>query len=105
MPQTPHSAKSAPWVIDEVPVIDSKEPFSEVVTKLISYVVKAVDAAYTYEQLRASIAGQSLRPLASSLSDNCHNPAVAAALLAARYSFGISDTHDTGLNESSAHAW
>ncbi|EXJ94348.1 hypothetical protein A1O1_02742 [Capronia coronata CBS 617.96] len=100
-PQTPKSAKGPRWMEDDVPIIDSKESFSDVVAKLSSYVVKAIDAAYTYEQLRTTVAGQSLKPLIAGLSEECHHPAVVAALLAARYIFtNDSDHSDSALNES-----
>ncbi|EXJ84649.1 hypothetical protein A1O3_05319 [Capronia epimyces CBS 606.96] len=102
-PQTPRSTKGAPWMEDDVPIIDSDESFSDVVAKLSSYISKATDAAYTYEQLRTTVAGQSLRPLIATLSEDCHHSAVVAALLAARYLFtndSDSDLSDSALNES-----
>lgn len=104
-PQTPRSTKGQSWTEVDVPVIDSREPFSDVVFKLSSYIAKAIDTAFTYEQLRTTVAGQSLRPLISNLSEECHHPAVVAALLAARYLFINSDADvDAGLNESRALA-
>lgn len=81
MPQTP---KSAPYLMpwdDDLPVIDIDEKFSQVVAKFVGYVSKSVDAAYSYEQLRTTFAGQSLKPMVFRLSDECHHPAVVAALL------------------------
>ncbi|EXJ55591.1 hypothetical protein A1O7_08519 [Cladophialophora yegresii CBS 114405] len=100
-PQTPRSTKTQQWMDDDVPIIDSREAFSDVVLKLSSYIAKAIDTPFTYEQLRTTVAGQSLRPLISNLSEECHHPAVVAALLAARYLF-INDPGDVdpGLNES-----
>lgn len=93
------------WMEDDVPVIDSKESFTDVVFKLSNYVAKAIDSAYTYEQLRTTTAGHSLKPLISNLSENCHHPAVVAALLAARYLFTNADSDaDGALNESRALA-
>ncbi|EXJ74919.1 uncharacterized protein A1O5_01615 [Cladophialophora psammophila CBS 110553] len=104
-PQTPRSSKYLPWSQDDVPIIDSRESFSDVVFKLSSYIAKAIDAAYTYEQLRTTSAGQSLKPLITSLSGDCHHPAIVAALLAARYLFTNADADsDSGLNESRALA-
>ena len=105
MPSTPRSAKLAPWTdADEVPIIDSTERFSDVVSKLSTCIVKAIDAAYSWEQIRTSVVGQSLRPLISSLCDDCHHPAIVAALLASRYLYGSNDSDDTGLSESRALA-
>jgi len=85
---------------DEVPIIDSTENITDVVAKISTYINKAVDAAYTYEQLRTTFAGQKLRPLISTLSEDCHHPALVAALLAARYVYGLTDGEDIDLNES-----
>ncbi|OAP57309.1 hypothetical protein AYL99_08047 [Fonsecaea erecta] len=104
-PQTPRSSKFQPWDKDDVPIIDSRESFSDVVFKLSSYIAKAIDAAYTYEQLRTTSAGHPLKPLIAYLSEDCHHPAVVAALLAARYLFHNADADaDSGLNESRALA-
>lgn len=100
-PQTPRSSRVLPWMEDDVPIIDSTESFSDVTFKVFTYIAKAVDAAYTYEQLRTSIVGQTLKPLISKLSEDCHHPAVVASLLAARYLFtNDSGDTDSGLNES-----
>ncbi|EHY53055.1 hypothetical protein HRR83_006104 [Exophiala dermatitidis] len=100
-PQTPKSVKGPKWMDDDVPIIDPEESFSDVVFKLSTYISKAIDAAYTYEQLRTTVAGQSLRPLIANLSEECHHPAVVAALLAARYLFTNDSGHiDAALNES-----
>lgn len=81
-PPTPRSSKFQTSSIDhEIPDIESDDSFRDVVTKLSHYVVKAVETAYSYEQLRTTIAGQSLRPLVLKLSEDCHYPAVVAALL------------------------
>ena len=82
MQQTPRSSKF-PLLDDgdDIPIIDSTESFSDVVYKLSTYITKAIDAAYTYEQLRTSVAGHSLKPLIVRLSDECHHPGVVAALL------------------------
>jgi hypothetical protein len=105
-PQTPRSSRFVEMSDDvDVPIIDSKESFSDVTLKLFAYVAKGVDAAYTYEQLRTTVAGQTLRPLINHLSDDCHHPAVVAALLAARYLFtNDSGDSDSALNESRALA-
>ena len=83
-PGTPRSSGFFNSLEDRVPIIDDQESFSDVVRKLNAYIVRAVDAAYTYEQLRTSVAGQSLKPLSSSLSEECHHPAIVAALLSVR---------------------
>jgi len=79
-PPTPRSQKVF-FGLDDVPIIDAAEPFSVVVSKLSAYICGAIDAAYTYEQLRTSVAGHSLKPLIVSLSEECTHPAIVAALL------------------------
>lgn len=81
-PPTPKSAKfQFPTSSDEIPTIEIEESFQGAVAKLTHYIVRAVDASYSYEQLRTTIAGQSLRPLVLKLSEDCHYPAIVAALL------------------------
>ena len=46
------------------------------------YIVRALpDTAVTYEQLRSTVAGTSLRPLIDSLAESVHHPAIVAAIL------------------------
>lgn len=66
---------------DDIPVIDDSESFVCVVEKLSNYFTRAVDSAYTYEQLRTSVAGQKLKPLLLTLTEECHHAAIVAALL------------------------
>lgn len=79
--QTPRSLRHIHNLEDDVPIIDRKENFHDVVLKLIRYIIKAVDASYSYEQLRTTTAGQNLRPLVNALSEDCQHPAIVAALL------------------------
>lgn len=105
MPQTPRSSTFFPEPDNEAPIIDSSEPFDDVVLKLSTYITRAVDVPLTYEQLRTvAVGGQGLRPLILSLSQDCHHPAIVAALLATRYDFCSIDTDDTGVNQSRAQA-
>lgn len=100
LPTTPGSSKYFPSLDDDVPIINSSEDFSEIVRKLSVFIAFAVDSAYTYEQLRTSVAGQNLRPLIRSLSEDCHHEALVTALLAARYLFVSAEDDDSGLSES-----
>lgn len=80
--QTPKSSRFFPLAEDDdVPDIGISDTFQDVVNKLSNYIVRSIDAAYSYEQLRTTVAGQSLRPLVLKLSEDCHHPAVVAALL------------------------
>lgn len=101
---TPLSSRFIDLLEDDVPIIDSDEDFNSVVTKIVKYIAKAIDAAYSYEQLRTTIAGQSLRPLVLGLTQECEHPALVAALLAARYCFDNNNSEDPKLSESRALA-
>jgi len=81
-PPTPRSSSVPfPSSEDEIPHFEIEDGFQEVIAKLSRYIDKAVDTAYSYEQLRTTIAGHSLRPLVLKLSEDCHYPAIVAALL------------------------
>lgn len=77
---------------EDVPKIETEESFSLVVKKICHYIIKTVDAAYSYEQLRTTVAGQSLRPLVIRLSEDCHYPAITAALLYVTWSRSLADS-------------
>ena len=81
-PLTPGSGRiNFPSAKDDIPYIAANEDFDEAVAKLKRYIENAVDTAYSYEQLRTTVVGHSLRPLIQQLSDDCHYPAIVAALL------------------------
>lgn len=80
-PPTPRSARFPSLTDDDLPDIDTTDAFQDVVRKFQEYIVKSIDAAYSYEQLRTTIAGHCLRPLVLKLSEDCHHPALVAALL------------------------
>ena len=80
-PVTPRTSGFLDKLEDQVPIIDDQESFSDVVRKLNIYITRAIDTPFTYEQLRTTVAGHSLKPLISSLSEECHHPAVVAGLL------------------------
>lgn len=102
--QAVRSSRYLPWQETSVPIIDAKEDFGDVVRKLTEYIIKIVDTAYSYEQLRTTIIGQSLRPLLISLSEDCHYEGIVAALLAARYVFTESEQDDPRLTQTRAYA-
>jgi hypothetical protein len=85
-------------------IVEAHEPFSHVVDKVSAAITRAIDSAYTYEQLRTSIGSQKLKPLISNLIEECHHTAIVAALLVSRWLFISLETDGTGLNESRAYA-
>jgi hypothetical protein len=101
MPGTP-AAAHAPE--QDLPVIEAHEPFSNVVDMVSAAITRAIDSAYTYEQLRTSVGGQKLKPLISILTEECHHTAIVAALLVSRWLFISMEIDGTGLNESRAYA-
>ncbi|KAI2841315.1 hypothetical protein CBS11350_6483 [Aspergillus niger] len=89
----------------EVPIIDDNEPLVDVVRKLHNYLVVAInDVASTFEELRFSPHGQSLRLLLYSLAENSHNPCIIAALMILKWQFTNDAETDWGLNESRGYA-
>ena len=88
-------------------MIDDKESFQDVVRKLSIYISHAIDTPYTYEQLRTTVAGQSLKPLIFSLSEECHHPAIVAGLLYAvfrRYNALTDRSQSTAVGVDSAES-
>jgi hypothetical protein len=80
-PKTPLSSRFFMPSEEDLPTIDTSENFTSIVNKLSEYMIKSIDASYTYEQLRTTFAGQSLKPLIQKLTEDCHHPALIAALL------------------------
>jgi hypothetical protein len=88
----------------EIPVIDSEEPFFDVVKKLSEYINHTITTAHSFEQLRNTTAGNLLKPLIAGLSDECHNRGIIAALLTLKWLFMNMETDDGGINESRGFA-
>lgn len=73
-----------PTLIDEAPKppdISDDEPFAELVRKLSFYFVDAIEAPYTFEQLRTVAASRRLDPLINYISEEVHHRAIVSALL------------------------
>lgn len=102
-PGTPAAARAS-QSHETLPIIDGYEPFAVVINKVSAAITCAIDSAYTYEQLRTSVGGQKLKPLISTLIEECHHTAIVAALLASRWLFISMEIDGTGLNESRAYA-
>src|SRR5436309_3011435 len=100
MPGTPAAARTS----EQDLLVEPHEPFSNVVDKVSAAITRAIDSAYTYEQLRTSVGGQKLKPLISNLIEECHHTAIVAALLVSRWLFISMEIDGTGLNESRAYA-
>lgn len=64
MPGTPAAAHVSE---QDLLIVEAHEPFSNVVDKVSAAITRAIDSAYTYEQLRTSVGGQRLKPLISIL--------------------------------------
>ncbi|OJD15303.1 hypothetical protein AJ78_04420 [Emergomyces pasteurianus Ep9510] len=66
----------------EIPTISDDEPVGTIIRKLSNYIIQAIpDTPYSIDQMRATAAGYPLKGLATSLSDNVHNPAIISALI------------------------
>ncbi|RBR17879.1 uncharacterized protein FIESC28_06318 [Fusarium coffeatum] len=88
---------------NDLPYISPNDSFREVVKKLSLYFVAAIELPSTFEQLRTTAAGTSLRILVDHLAATCTNPAIVNALLALKWHYTSSSEHRT-LGESRADA-
>lgn len=83
-PQTPLSegprTDQTDW-LPPPPIFADDESLSVLCDDLSTYFIDVIDAPRTYEQLRTASVGHILKPLISSLSDNCHHLEVVSALL------------------------
>ncbi|KAL2384144.1 hypothetical protein RJZ90_002140 [Blastomyces dermatitidis] len=59
---------------------------------------------YDFDQMRATTAGYPLKGLATSLSDNVHNPSLISALMILKWQFCNQEDDYWGLNESRGYA-
>jgi hypothetical protein len=80
-PAREDSPFSARYDYVELPYIAPDDSFRIVVKKLSQYISEAIEMPSTFEQLRTTSAGTSLRLLVDHLSDTCSNPAIVNALL------------------------
>ncbi|KAM0202788.1 hypothetical protein ACHAPA_000783 [Fusarium lateritium] len=87
----------------ELPDIATSDCFRDVVKKLSLYFVEAIELPSTFEQLRTTAAGTSLRILVDHLAATCNNPGIVNALLALKWHYASSSDHRT-LGESRADA-
>ncbi|KAF3273472.1 hypothetical protein TWF970_008995 [Orbilia oligospora] len=92
------AAKAAPGLD-----IRHDESLGELIYKLQAYFVDIIDTPFTFDQLRTTTFSTRLRPLITALSQNCHHPAIVAALLCCKAIFANEDD-DRGLNESRGYA-
>ncbi|KAH8900173.1 hypothetical protein GQ53DRAFT_741135 [Thozetella sp. PMI_491] len=87
----------------ELPTIGTEDSFREVVKKISVFISSSITLPNTFEQLRTTSAGESLRHLVEHLGDECTNPAIVNALLALKWHYGAAP-EDRGLNEARAFA-
>ncbi|KAF1955707.1 hypothetical protein CC80DRAFT_548783 [Byssothecium circinans] len=101
-PSTPRWPTEHP----EVPQILQNEGFGDLVRKLSFYFSEAVTLPHTFEEFRTLPLGRVLIPLTSSLSDNCHHPAIISALLSLKAHFSALDesSDEPGVNEARGYA-
>lgn len=88
----------------ELPDIAEDEQFVSVVKKLSVYVTASFTQPATFEQLRTTSYGNSIRSLVDHLVENCTNPAIVNAILTVKFHFSSLDPDDRGLNETRANA-
>ncbi|KAK6524535.1 hypothetical protein TWF281_011441 [Arthrobotrys megalospora] len=99
------SAAVAAAAAKAAPSLDIRhdESLGELIYKLQTYFVDIIDTPFTFDQLRTTTFSSRLRPLITALSQNCHHPAIVAALLCCKAIFASEDD-DRGLNESRGYA-
>ncbi|KAF3912410.1 hypothetical protein AA313_de0210247 [Arthrobotrys entomopaga] len=83
--------------------IGQDEDLGELIYKLQTHFVEIIDTPFTFDQLRTTTFSSRLRPLITTLSRDCHHPAIVAALLCCKAIFANEDD-DRGLNESRGYA-
>ncbi|GKU04005.1 calcium channel yvc1 [Fusarium langsethiae] len=88
---------------NDLPDIRTNDSFREVVKKLSLYFVAVIELPSTFEQLRTTAAGTSLRILVDHLTTTCTNRGIVNALLALKWHYTTSSEHRT-LGESRADA-
>ncbi|KAK5132413.1 hypothetical protein LTR08_009096 [Meristemomyces frigidus] len=77
-----------------LPEIDGCESFDALVRKLSVFVIETIDAPHSFEDLRKTVYGKTLRPLVNYLVDGVQHPAVVSALLALKWHFAAVETGD-----------
>ncbi|KAI1502409.1 ion transporter [Biscogniauxia marginata] len=87
----------------QLPDIAHEDAFRDVVKKLSLYIADVVYLPSTFEQLRTTSAGDSLRILVEYLSSEVTNPAIVNALLALRWHYG-SVNDGRGVSDARANA-
>ncbi|KAL7956222.1 hypothetical protein V8C34DRAFT_289558 [Trichoderma compactum] len=87
----------------EPPYIGPDDSFRLVVKKLSQYITEAIELPSSFEQLRTTSAGTSLRLLVDHLADTCVNPAIVNALLALKWHYA-SDRDNQGIGEARSNA-
>ncbi|KAK1249465.1 hypothetical protein MKX07_002981 [Trichoderma sp. CBMAI-0711] len=102
-PAREDSPFSARYDYVELPYIAPDDSFRIVVKKLSQYISEAIEMPSTFEQLRTTSAGTSLRLLVDHLSDTCSNPAIVNALLALKWHYAL-DRDNQGLGEARSNA-
>ncbi|KAK6352758.1 hypothetical protein TWF696_004760 [Orbilia brochopaga] len=92
------AAKAAPGL-----EIGQDASLGELISSLQTYFTEIIDTPFTFDQLRTTTFSSRLRPLINTLTQNCHHPAIVAALLCCKATFASEDD-DRGLNESRGYA-
>ncbi|ROT42890.1 hypothetical protein SODALDRAFT_342137 [Sodiomyces alkalinus F11] len=89
----------------DLPMIASEDSFREVVKKISIYLTDVIQLPSTFEQLRTTSAGDSLRVLVDHLNSTCTNPAIVNALLALKWHYAADhDEYSQGLAETRSNA-
>ncbi|KKA31015.1 hypothetical protein TD95_005217 [Thielaviopsis punctulata] len=98
--QAPSPVKSSPG---ELPDIDIDDTFHHVIKKLSRYFASAITVPSTFEQLRTTVAGDSVQALVEHLGLTCSNRCIVNALLALKWHYDAQD-EDRGISLSRGYA-
>ncbi|TAQ91658.1 hypothetical protein B7494_g111 [Chlorociboria aeruginascens] len=100
----PRSQSLDPQQLAKMPKIGPDDAFVKVVKSLSVFFVNEITMPSTFEQLRTTSAGNSIRVLVEYLVINITNPALINALLTLKWHFSTLEVDDRGINETRANA-
>ncbi|KAK4969320.1 hypothetical protein LTR66_011683 [Elasticomyces elasticus] len=94
-----------PSDLPALPSISGEETFDELIQRLSTYFVTAIESPHTFAELRTTSSGRCITPLIQHLAACAYHPAIVAALLALKGHFAAIETDDDcGVNGSRGYA-
>ncbi|KAK4981614.1 hypothetical protein LTR66_009846 [Elasticomyces elasticus] len=94
-----------PSDLPALPSISGEETFDELIQRLSTYFVTAIESPHTFAELRTTSSGRCITPLIQHLAACAYHPAIVAALLALKGHFAAIETDDDrGVNGTRGYA-